>query len=811
MTISALDFKLGIRMLRRYPGLSVIGGLALSVAIAVGVLAFELVNDQLNPSLPLDEGDRIVRIENFDRAAGALEPHALYDFQVWRGELRSVEQLGAARSTERNLIRPGVPSRPIRVAEMTPSAFPLTRVPPLLGRTLVESDALPGAPDVVVIGEDLWQRQLGGDPGIVGRTLQLGNTKATVVGVMPEGFGFPRFQQAWLPLRETANAPGDGPPVLVFGRLAPGATRASARTEVETVSARLAAADPAYREQLRPRVVQFASAVPPVAAPIFMLVIFTAVLVLLVGVSANVATLMFARTVLRESEIVVRSALGATRGRIIAQLLIESLVLAGAATLAGILIALGVLRFIWYQSAVVRQVPQPFWSDAGLEPATVLWAIGLALVGTVVVGLLPGIKATGGQVRSALARSQAGASGLRFGGVWSFVIVAQVTFTVLCLSIALGATREVVRDHRMRAAFAPQDYLTFEVQFDEEEGGRLEAAYREMERRLLAEPSVSAVTLATGLPGADNSVRRLEAQRGMEAPFLVRGNLDGMVLSSRVEPGFFDVFELPIVAGRAFDSADRGARTVVVNESLARNLGGNPIGMQVRYAAVRGDGGVVEREPEPWHEVVGVVTNAGMCATDRGECDLMCHAALPSELNPGYFAAQARGEGSNLGARIPSIALEVDPALRVYDVLRLDEVVRRRNLSGRMIGIGFFVILSLALMLSAAGLFALVAVAVERRRREIGIRIALGASTRGVLKAVFARAAAQLGVGIVLGNVLLLGLRILQGGGTVKMSSLVLPMVGVSTLMALVGIAACVVPARRALRVQPTDAIRGVG
>jgi putative ABC transport system permease protein len=819
MKISALDFKLGIRMLRRYPGLSVIGGVALSVAIAIGVLVFQLVKAQLNPSLPLDEGDRIVRIENFDRAASALEPHALYDFQVWRSELPSVEQLGAARSTERNLILPGVPGVPIPIAEVTPSAFPLTRVPPLLGRPLVDSDALPGAPDVVVIGEELWRRRLEGDPDIVGRTVQLGDTKATVVGVMPLGFGFPRFQQAWLPLRETASAAGEGPPVLVFGRLAPGATLESARDQLEIVGARLAAEDPTYREHLQPRVVPFAAAVPPVATPILLLVIFVGVFAVMLGISANVATLMFARTALREAEIVVRTALGATRRRVIAQLVIESLVLAGAATLVGMLIAAGILRFIWYQSAVVRQVPQPFWRDANLEPVTVLWGVGLGLLGTVLVGLFPAIKATQSQVRSAMAWSHAGASGMRFGGVWSFVIVAQVAFTVLCLPMAIGITQETLRDYRNRAAFPSESYLSFRVQFDgeersegqpEAERARLEAAYREIERRLLADPSVSAVTLGTDLPGTGHAMRLVEGQRGTDEPFLVRGNFDDLVASSRVDLGFFDVFELPIVAGRGFDFADVGARTVVVNESLAKNLGGNPIGMQIRYAAARRDGGIVVGEPGPWHEVVGVVTNAGMDPSDRGDGDFLYHAALPSELNPGYFAARLRDTESNLGARIPSIALAIDPALRVYDVLQLDEVVRRRKLGGIMGGIGAIVVVSLAILLSASGLFALMAVAVERRTREIGIRIALGASSRGVLKALFLRAAAQLGAGIVLGNLLVLGLRMLQGGGTIAMSSLVLPMAGVSTMMVLVGAAACAVPARRALRIQPTEAIRGV-
>jgi putative ABC transport system permease protein len=544
--------------------------------------------------------------------------------------------------------------------------------------------------------------------------------------------------------------------------------------------------------------------VMPVGTPVIMLAMFALVFVVLLGISANVATLMFARTALRESEIVVRTALGATRGRIVGQLVIEALALTGAATLAGLLVARGILQLIWYQQVVVRQEPQPFWRGSGLEPATLLWAIGLALVGAVMVGLLPGLKASGARVGNALTRSQAEASGMRFGGVWSFVIVAQVAFSVLCLPVAIGTTKEAVRDHRARSAFPTRRYLTFEAEFDETDAARLAAAYAEMERRLLTDPSVEAVTRATGLPGTDNAARLLESQRGSEEPVLVIGRADGYVNSSHVDLDFFDVFGLPTVAGRTFDVADLGAQTVVVNESLAAKLGGNPVGTRLRYAANRGDGGVIRGEPGPWLDVVGVVKDAAVDPTD-----MVYQAARPSELNPGYFAARLRGDPGDLAARVPGIALEVDPTLRVYRALRLDEVVRRRALPGTMAYIGVMALIALAITLSAAGLFALMVVAVQRRTREIGIRVALGASSGGVLRALFGRAAAQLGGGVVLGNLLVFGVRMVLAGA-VSLPSLVLPMLGISTLMVLVGITACAVPARRALRVQPTEAIRGV-
>ncbi len=573
------------------------------------------------------------------------------------------------------------------------------------------------------------------------------------------------------------------------------------------MSKRLTDADSVYRKHLQPRLVPFANTVLPVATTTVMLAMFAGVFVVLLGISANVATLMFARTALRESEIVVRTTLGATRWRIVAQLMVESLVLSSAAALAGLLIAQSILRFIWHQQVVVRQELQPFWRNTTLAPATILWAIGLAFVGAVVVGLLPGLKATSGNVRSALARSATGASGMRFGGVWSFVIVAQVAFSVLCLPIAIGTTQEMMRD-RGAQPIRPGEYFSFEVQYDDAQGPRRDAAYAELQRRLMTEPSVTAVTVASALPGTDYRARRMEAQRGTDQPFPVRANVEGMVFSSHIDLEFFEVFALPIVAGRTFTAADIGAPMAVVNQSLARKLGGNPIGMRVRDAAARGEGGA-EGAPGPWLEVVGVVTNTGLVPTDSGDADMVYETSRSSGLNPAFVAMRVRGSSGTLATRIPAIALEVDPALRVYRPLPFDEVLRRRALSGRMAYIGVISVIVLAVSLSAAGLFALMSVAVQRRTREIGIRVALGASPRGVLRALFARAAAQLAGGIVLGNLLVFGVRMLLAG-TVGLSSLVPAMLGISTLMVLVGIAACAVPGRRALRVQPMEAIRSV-
>ncbi|MEE8146133.1 MAG: ABC transporter permease, partial [Longimicrobiales bacterium] len=234
LDVSWLDVKLGLRMLVKYPALTLVGGLGMAVAIAISAGFFAILHSYVQPTLPLDEGERVVGIENWDGAANDQDRHSLHDFVTWRDELESVEDLGAFRTVGRNLIVPDGPTEPVGVAEMTASGFRVARVRPLLGRPLVEEDEREGALPVVVIGYDVWQTRFAGDPAIVGRDVRLGNTVHTVVGVMPEGFAFPSNHSFWAPLRAD---PADyerrqGPEIYVFGRLAPGVTFEEAQAEL---------------------------------------------------------------------------------------------------------------------------------------------------------------------------------------------------------------------------------------------------------------------------------------------------------------------------------------------------------------------------------------------------------------------------------------------------------------------------------------------------------------------------------------------------------------------------------------------------
>jgi predicted permease len=813
--ISWLDWKLGARMLLKHPALTIIGGFSLAAAIAIGVVGIELAGELLYTRLPFEDGDRVVRLETQNTAASRVEPRVLHDFTIWRRSLKTVVELGAARLVERTVITADGRVEALRVAEITASAFPLTRVPPLVGRTLQASDEAPGAEPVVVLGYDVWQTQFLGDPAIIGRIVPVGRTARTVVGVMPPRFGFPRNQQAWLPLPIEDAPPLEGPPMQVFGRLADGASWQDSAAELDIASARLAADEPATHAQLRTRVRAFAGRTPGDPLRLEDLAVHAIVFLLLGAISVNVATLIFARTAMREPEIVVRHALGASRGRVVAQIVTESLVLALAAALLGLIVAQSTVRYAWARASQIIGDGLPFWVDVRLEPASIAYALLLAVVAAAMIGLLPALKATGPSVRRGLQAATSTGGTMAFGGIWSFIIGAQVAFTLLFVPAAVGIFSNTVDDQATLAAFPTEQYLTFRLSMDDEtlageqgapDDGQVAArramSYDAFAARLREEPGVTHVAFGDRLPTTFPQWVRVEMEQDGAPPVRLAGNYEGGFAMAAVGAGYHDAFGARIVAGRGLQPSDAGApnRPVVVNEAFARQLGTRPVGARVRMVEGGGDG-----QPGPWHEIVGVVTDLWTFGADWSGAAYIYRPASTAELDPAIVAVHVAGNAAPLAPRVAVLARQVDAGLHLRDVVTLDDLAAREHM--RMVGgsIAFGSVLFVALVFSAAGLYALMAVAVQRRTREIGIRIALGASRRWVLRTVFARAGRQLGGGILAGNSLILFLAWRADSLT---ADLVVSSAITSVIMAAVGVLACAAPARRALRIQPTEALR---
>jgi putative ABC transport system permease protein len=816
--VSWLDWKLGARLLLKYPALTIIGGLSLAAAIAIGAVGMELADELLYKRLPFDEGGRVVSLETRDTAASRVEPRVLHDFSIWRRSLKTVVELGAVRVSDRNVLTGEGRVESLRVAEITASAFPLTRVLPLLGRPLQPTDEMQSAEPVVVLGYDVWQRQFLQDPAIIGRVVTVGRTARTVVGVMPPRFGFPRNQQVWVPLPVQDTAPREGPAVQVFGRLGDGASWQDAASELDVVSARLAADQPATHAQLRTRVRAFAGRTPGDPLRFEDLALHAIVLLLLGAISANVATLIFARTAMREPEIVVRHALGASRARVVAQIVTESLVLTLAAAVLGLVVAQTTVRHAWARASQIVGDSLPFWVDLKLEPATIAYALLLALVAAALIGLLPALKATAVSVQRGLQGITSTGGTMRFGGIWSFIVGAQVACTLLFVPAAVGIYTTSVQNRPKWTAFPTERYLTFRLRMDTEAlagergvpdeaqiGARRALAYEAFASQLREEPGVTDVTHGDRLPTMSPDWVPVEMEQDGAPPARLHGNFEGGFAMAAVGAGYHEAFGARIVAGRALHAADAGAPNgpVVVNEAFMRVVGRNPVGVRIRTLQRRGEGGW--GEPGPWHEIVGVVTDLWTVPADWSDAAYIYRAGSTAELDPVVVAVRAAGDAAPLAPRVAALARQVDAGLQLQDIATLQETVARQQAPG---GFGEVIIGSIllgAVTFSAAGLYALMAVAVARRTREIGIRIALGANPRSVLRIVFARAGRQLGGGIIAGNSLIL---LLAWRADSLTADLVVSSVITSAIMAVVGVLACAAPARRALRIQPTEALR---
>ncbi len=838
-----LDLKLGGRMLVKYPGLTIVGGLAMAFAIWIGAVAFEIVMLAVSPTVPLPQGDRIVHLRNWDVQANDPEPRALHDFVVWRQAMRSVTELGAWEDVARNLTGRDGEARPVQVAAITASGFRVAATPPLLGRALVPTDEQAGAPPVVVLGHDVWRARFAGDSAIVGQTVQLGEAYATVVGVMPDGFTFPIAHDAWTPLRPNAldDAPRRGPEITIFGRLAPGATLDEAKAELAALGQRAARELPNTHRHLQPQVMPYAQMLAGASMAdelgIFALIQFFA-LMLVVLVCGNVALLMFARAATRESEIVVRSALGASRRRIIAQLFAEALVLGGVAAAVGLAAAHVALRQWGLPFLEANLGKVPFWLEPRLSFATVLYACALTLVGAAIAGGLPGLKVTHG-MGSRLRAGTSGGGGLRFGGVWTAVIVAQVAVTVAFPGIVLVEVRELQRVRTYDVGFAADEFLAVELSMEAAPGADVEgdtaaaAAHRArfgmlvetLRQRVAAEPGVVGVTFADRLPRTNYESHRivLDDSASVVAPSEPARASGGQwplryTKIAFVDPSYFEVLEAPILAGRGFQGADLapGARVAIVDLSFVDQVlrGRNPIGRRVRIGGGGADGSGADSLA--WYEIVGVVKELGMngaAETQRGT-GLYLPAAPGSGFAP-QMMVHAQGDPMALVTRVRAIAGTLDPSLRLSEFQRVDQIADDLLW---ILGLWLrttLVMTAVALLLSLAGIYAVLSFTVARRTREIGVRVALGANRRGVLIAIFRRPLTQVSLGIATGAILIaVGALVLarttqfqdwpRGLSVGQIALLVV----YAAFMLAVCLLACVVPTRRALRVEPIVAMR---
>ena len=812
-----LDVKLGLRMLRKSWGLTLVGGLAMAVVIGIAAATVSVMDTVEGSTLRLADGDRVVAIQPFDLAGRSERDTSLEDFARWREQLKSLEDIGAYRTlVNRYLVVPSGPVGTVRVAEMTASAFGLARVRPLLGRPLTEDDERAGAEPVVVIAYDVWQSRFLADPAVLGQRIQLEGTFHTVVGVMPEGFAFPVNHRFWTPLStHPLDYPrGAAPEVFVIARLAPGVTLERAAGEVAAIGLLPPAVGSGTNEEVQTRVVPYAyTFTDEFRDDRWQLRLsLVAIALLLVLPCANVAILLYARNVTRQEEFAARYVLGASRGRIVVQLFIESLVLAGVAGGVALLAAREGLGRL--QSLVDQELGNtiPYWMDFRLSLQAVVFVAGLVALAAMLAGVVPALWATGRWRQSGL-HTLGATTGLQLGKTWTALVVAQVALSTAVLPVVGEFTWLDRRSSILGSGIDFDEFLTANLRMRGETLPGTDADPRELVsrfgelqtelvRQLAAGPGVSGATVSRTGPG--NNMRatiEVDAVNGVRPePFTASYNL--------VDAFFFDVFGFRLLTGQGFERADfeTGRTAVLVNQTFVEDMmdGQNPLGRRLRYI-----GGGPRPGSELSYEIVGVVNDVPANTGIRR----VYHAMVPGETHPVRLSLHV-GPTIEPGVayRLWETTEALDPSLRINLLRSLGRSTSPQMFVYETQQFVIETVMPIGVFLFAvAGIHTLMALTVAGRRREVGIRSALGAEPRRLVADILGRALLPVGAGIVVGALVAC---LIDSVLFVMIDDMAVGRVFVIALtasaagMIVVASLASAGPARRALRVDPAQALR---
>jgi predicted permease len=769
----------------------VIAVVALAMGIGFTTTMFSIVHGATRP-LPFADPHEIVAIEKRVTRAGVDGSTRPYDYRLWVDAARSFDVLGAYESVALNLAAPGGEPERLTGAAITSNVFVMLGARAQLGRTLQADDMRPGATRVVVLSHGLWQRRFGGAGDVIGSAVRLTGVDHVVIGVMPARFGFPVNAAFWtpMPLAEAASPPGTGPRLVVFGRLRDGSSMASAGAELDALTA--SGLDQTAAGRVRVAVIPFQDIETPrdVIRGLYLLVV--AVSFVLLIACANVANLLLARAAARSREVAVRLALGATRRQLLLEHLGEALSLAAAATVLGVALAHAGTRLFAVNTA---HIIEAFWVDFRVDAVVLLFASALAAVATLIAGGVPALRAARSNVAEVLKDRAFGSSGLSIGRFSRSMIAVQVALACGLLALTMILARSAVNVHSVPWPFDPSSLLTFE--FELPDGGADVAdrnrRLRELAAAIGATPGVEAAALTTALPGRGSSWTF-----SLDAPAV--DERQRTTAAAFVTPDFFAITRTHLRRGRllTWQDDESAERAAVVNESFARRYSGDrdPIGRRI-FIGTRD------------FTIVGVVSDVMAGDIQDREQDGFYTSILQSR--PFGVRVMARGAGQPLEL-LPAIRETlrgIDPDMPITEVFTLREAVYRDKRVLDVLSTLFLVFGAGALSLTAIGLYALVSFSVAQRRREIGIRLALGSTRRHVLALVVGQGSRQLIAGLAAGLLLAMGLSRAFAAAVEQLPAADAPLLVVLSLAIAVTVAiALAVPARRASRLDLLDALR---
>jgi putative ABC transport system permease protein len=794
------DLRYSFRTLSRARGftLTAVACLALGIGINTGI--FTVVNAFLFRPFPFPEPERLAFFTAVSPRGGNEEGMSAADLADVAAGTRSFEALGGSYERNVNLTGGPEPER-VEAASVSHTLFPALGVRPVLGRLFRPDEDRPGAERVVLLSHALWQRNFGGRPDVVGRAVQVNGAPALVVGVMPEGFGYPNQEEVWLPL---ASDPGEGRGaryLFVVGRLRPGATLEGANAEMAAVARALGERFPETNGGWSFRVQPLREAWVDDELPLMMWTMMGAVSFVLLIACANVANLLLARATGRQREVAIRAALGARRGRLVRQMLTESVLV----SLAGG--ALGALFGTWWVDWILSRIPErmDFWVRIEVDGRVLLFTT-LVSVGTgVLFGILPALRASRVDLQESLKDGSRGATaGAGKGRLRGGLVVAEIALSLVLLVGAGLMVRSFLKMQDADPGFRTERLLTMQTYLAGDRYAEVATRGRTLQE---------ALARVEALPGVESAVATsdIPALHGGSGGELLPDGIESlrepmMVTYVASTPGLYRTLGLEMTAGRDVtwaEAADTASTAVVVSEELAARLwpGQDPLGRRLRLGF-----------DSLFRTVVGVVPSVryDQVGEERPFGRLQVH--LPYAHVPVRAASllvRTRGDAAAATAPVQRALRGVDPSLPFFEVRVMDEVLAFAAWSGRVYGEVFTWFAAVALLLAAVGVYGVVAYSTSQRLHEIGVRMALGARAGDVQRLIVGQGAVLAGIGLAIG--------LLGAFGVTRVLSAVLYGVSAtdpwayalcSLLLAAVATSASYLPARRAARVDPMIALR---
>jgi predicted permease len=820
----ANDFRSACRMLAKERRFTAATLLTLGLGIGANTAAFTLLNSVLQEP-PYASPSQLVNIRSIDirRRDDASNPFASNlgvsypDFQDWRRSARLFSDLATTSEQPMNIGEEGMALERYLGSYVSTNIFRMLGRSPILGRDFTADDERPGAEPVVIIAHTVWRARYNSDPNVIGRIVRVNDVPSTIVGVMPEHFHFLFVNEIWQPVSVNSNTTerrrDQRTPIwLAFGRVADHATIEQAQEELNSITQSLEGSYPATNTGIRGTLIPMKELLVGGGLKQMAMILMVAVLFVLIIACINVGNLLLARTIRRSREIAIRASLGATRRRIVRQLMIESLVHAGAAGLIGLVIGrYGIRLLVASFSPQLQGAPKPYWLTMDMNATVFAFVAAVCLATTVVFGLAPAVRVSRANVNRTLKESGRGAVSPRSHRWSGALIVAQLTLTVVLLAGTATMGRQFLEIYRagqvidtsglvtVRLALPIQKYRTAEQR---------KLFFKQLEDAVAVNRSVTAATVSSDIPFMTNTGARRELT--IEGNGRASKEPPPTVAYAYVGPGYFDSLKIRILHGRALREQDgrAGQEGIVINDRLASMYfsGGNPIGHRIRLVNA-----AAPHIRVPWFTIVGVSQTVPWMVQLQAP-DPIAYVPVAAEPNPHRFAsiiARARTDTSVTIAQLREEVRRIDPDLPGYAVQTFDELLAGSRFPQRLLGTILLILAVLALLLATVGLFALTTNRVTERTPEIGVRLALGAETTAVIWLFMRQALVLLIVGLTAGLVAAAFSGKYVGtlfGRNDHASGPVLAAIG--GLLVAVGLTATLLPARRAARIDPLVALR---